>query len=204
MRRRAAGFTLVELMIAIVLTAIIFTLGFGALRLATEGWGRTDRLVTRASDLRTVGELLRREVAQMVPEQADDETRAISFVGAAQELAFIAPAPSQSGRLAGLYRYRFHFAATADGSALVLDYRPYEPGVAPGWEGEHETAMLLPAVAEGSFAYYGRREPDQDPEWLAHWDDPARLPERVRLALQPAGAAPWPELEFPVWVGGGG
>ena len=99
------GFTLLEVLVAVVIMAVIMTTAFGALRLGGRSW---EAGVTRASDnerFRAVADLLRRQVSQVIPMTwPDGSKKRIAFEGASDQLRFVSPAPQQH-RQAGLFEY---------------------------------------------------------------------------------------------------
>ena len=95
--RRGGGFTLLEVLVAVVIMAVIMTTAFGALRLGGRSW---EAGVTRASDnesFRAVADLLRRQVSQVIEMRwPDDRENLIAFEGTSGQLRFVAPAPQRT------------------------------------------------------------------------------------------------------------
>ena len=75
---RNDGFTLLEVLVAVVIMAVIMTTAFGALRLGGRSW---EAGVTRASDnerFRAVADLLRRQVHQVIPMSWPEDKKSVS------------------------------------------------------------------------------------------------------------------------------
>ncbi|HEY0633948.1 MAG TPA: prepilin-type N-terminal cleavage/methylation domain-containing protein [Gammaproteobacteria bacterium] len=181
MKGRARGFTLIELLIGLMLITMALTIAFAALRLGIRALERTDLLAGELEELRIARTVLQRHLTQARPLQEASSAPALNFRGELRLLEFVAPAPAQHERLAGLYHYRLRFDSSAADEQLLLDYQPYTPGPAYNWSGDHETTPLLSHIAAGQFSYYGA-EPGRQ-EWLERWSDTARLPRMVRVTL---------------------
>ncbi len=196
MNARMRGFTLIELLIAMLLITLALTIAFAALRLGTRSLERTDRLADTLEELRITRIVVQRHLAQARPllEMADGQ---LNFRGEAQELEFVAPAPLQAERIAGLYHYRLHIEHDAQGGQLMLDYQPYTAGPLRNWSSDHETTLLLDHLTTAAFSYYNP-QPQQE-EWLARWDDNERLPRLVRVTLG-RSSGPEEQLEMVVML----
>ena len=94
-RDAGAGFTLVELLIALTLVGLLATLVFGGVRLAARAWGRTDDRAAEAADRWAVANVLRDAIAGAYPAFAssDPRDRTIAFDGEAGSLTLLAPLP---------------------------------------------------------------------------------------------------------------
>ena len=66
-RRQAAGFTLIEVLLATVLLAAGLALGFGTLRAATATVDRGEAMAARTERMRAVEGFLRRRLAAAQP-----------------------------------------------------------------------------------------------------------------------------------------
>lgn len=182
MRWRAAGFTLIELIIAMALIGMALALGFAALRLAARSMESTDQLVNDLEEMRIARSVVQRQLSQALPIRESLTERQINFHGESQQLEFIAPAPSQGERMMGLYRYRLRFAAKERVQGLLLEYQPYEPGAVRAWPTTAESALLVSNIKEGEFAYFGTSQGEVE-EWQSHWSRMERMPRMVRIAM---------------------
>lgn len=194
-RRHHRGFTLVEMMIALTLIGLAMTIAFAGLRFASRSWERSDQLVTDLEQVRTAFSVIRRQLVHAQPVRPDDSSRDVLFSGGSRSLEFVAPPPSQDGRMAGLYRYRLRFVESGDGRSLLLEYRPYRPGVDHGWRQADEPSVLIQTLADGRFSYFDENENSGRGEWQRQWAKSERLPRMVRLELKmPDGVPAWPAM----------
>jgi general secretion pathway protein J len=195
-RAGEAGFTLVELLVAVVLVTLLTALLFGGLRSAAQAWSKVDRQVDAAADFEAARTLLRRAVLSAYPAFAgtDPADRTIAFDGAGDELTVVAPLPAAIA--AGVEaRQRFYVAAAGGAHALYMAWQLDLPAADPAAAPEHRV-RLLDHVGALRFQYYGAPERGQAPTWLESWKGFAHLPELVRVHIEregPAGAA-WPDL----------
>ena len=92
--RTDAGFTLIEVIVAMVVLAMIMTTAFGALRLGDRSWEAGMQRAGESEQLRTTVTLLRRQLNQILPMVwSVDNERRIAFNGDRTRVQFIAPAP---------------------------------------------------------------------------------------------------------------
>jgi general secretion pathway protein J len=208
--RNVFGFTLVELLIALVLIAIITVLLFSGLRLGSRAWEGVDTVSERVSDLRItrnfVQGLLRqsRDVSVIV-----DGVELPVFAGEPQRLELVAPLSEHVG-IPGLYVLRLALEDAGEYPRLVLtrwllhpevleggeDHPPWEPLIDASAmdqdmgpldrdvaSGAYGRTVLLPAVEQFDLAYFGVLEGEQEGEWVEEWLEQRHLPLRVRLNL---------------------
>jgi prepilin-type N-terminal cleavage/methylation domain-containing protein len=220
--RQNRGFTLVELLIALLLTGLVAMLVFGAFRIATGSWERVIRQQERAHESYLVQSFVRRLLEQAQPLRVRDiETRlSVAMYGDEQQLTFVTELPTPRG-LAQLYWCQLRVKDPDNGEPrqLIMTTRAYTEGEVIDWrnplestgEGinggqialsEPEERVLLQGVAELELEYLFYDESDQ-PEWRREWQEQSVLPYLVRLRVLPEDAdglvgeavtAFWPQL----------
>lgn len=197
MRRKLAGFTLLELLIGMVLLGFILTLLFGALRLGAKSWDSGDKRNEESMQLRAVHGFLRRELSQvfLLLWKKELENR-LAFEGDSQALKFVAPLSGAAG--SGLYLLGLDVEKVEQGQRLRLT-RLADPlakdflGLAQG-----DSSVLAEHIATLRFSYFGALSAQGKADWLDKWDDPQRLPRLVRLQVKLDDGRQWPDLVVPL------
>lgn len=200
---RIGGFTLVEMVVGISLIGLILSLAFGAIRTATRSWDAAVAKEAETENLRAVYGFIRAELEQARPAflEGKDE-RQNAFSGDGRRLNFVAPMPAQRRYTGRLYLYTLQFGEGWQSGRMELRYQPFSPDMEMG-SGEAETLVLLRQVSDGEFAYFGRRQPDEEPRWHERWERQDAMPALVRIRLKTAARhGNWPELVIPIRVTG--
>ena len=216
--RRNDGFTLLEVLVAVVIMAVIMTTAFGALRLGGRSW---EAGVTRASDnerFRAVADLLRRQVHQVIPMSwPEGKEKRITFEGAPNQLRFVAPSPKQH-RQAGLFEFGMFARQQGPDTDLMLSFVPFNPDAETFQRpARDQQVLLVEGLQRVSFEYFGSPGNDaakgrgramrnvQPPRWHRRWAaDATRYPQLLRVRLEVnEGQQPWPELYLALPSGGG-
>lgn len=196
-RDAGAGFTLVELLIALTLVGLLATLVFGGVRLAARAWGRTDDRAAEAADRWAVANVLRDAIAGAYPAFAssDPRDRTIAFDGEAGSLTLLAPLP-QAIAAGVTAEMRFYLAGEGPSKTLVLGWRLDLPSADSGGALPENRVVLLDRVRRIDFAYFGGDRPDAAPAWYESWPERTALPQLVRIDLERSDPAlpAWPAL----------
>ena len=195
--RRTDGFTLLEVMVAMVVLTLIVTSAFGALRLGERSWEAGLERTAETETLRSVAGVLQRQFNQVLPLQWSEKTeKTIAFSGSLDRVRFIAPAPQHHGST-GLFEYTLVAEDNEDSVSLVLHYRLHDPDTA-GFQPEgsdSQRVLLVDALKSVNFAYFGSPVEDDPPQWFTQWNmDAEAFPRLVHARLVTASEQPWPDL----------
>lgn len=195
-RHCEAGFTLLEILVAMVVLSLIMSSALGALRMAERSWEAGHARAGETETLRTVAGVLQRQLKQILPlSWTEDAQTTIAFSGNREQLRFIAPAPLHHGST-GLFEYTLVVEADNDSNHLVLYYRLHDPDTS-GFQPESsdsQRVLLVDKLSTVSFDYYGSPVAEDPPQWHSHWNNDAEAFPRLLRARLVADAGPWPEL----------
>ena len=197
-RHCEAGFTLLEIMVAMVVLTMIVTTAFGALRLGERSWEAGLARASETETLRTVTGLLQRQFNQILPlTWTEDSQTYLAFSGTREQVRFIAPAPQHQGAT-GLFEFTLVVEPQASGARLVLYYRLHDPdstGFQPDGS-DRQRVLLVDGLKTATFAYYGSPVAEDPPQWHSQWRvDAETFPQLVHARLvAKAEQRQWPEL----------
>ncbi len=189
MRRVQRGFTLMEVMIALVLISLVMAMLFAGLRSVARSWDAAEARTSDGSQIRAVEEFLRAKLRQSWSVQVRHDRGAFSaFSGDSEQLRFVAPMMNQLGP-PGLYLVEIRL----EKDVLSLRLAPYDHEVGEDALDESESYPLIEGVNKFEVGYYGALDRTQDPEWVEEWQEQPNPPLMVRIAVQRHGVN-WPEL----------
>ncbi len=205
---REAGFTLLELLTAFTLLAMLLALLAGGLRVGATAWQTGAGKIDAVTEVGLVQQLLRRLLSEALPLRpfVEQDPPAIAFSGDADSVTFLGFAPAQAVP-GGLYQIGLAIEGDRGDRNLVMSWRRlvFEGRDFAPWD-ENQRSVLMTGIDSGAFAYFGPDGPDRaNPSWRDLWSDASALPVRVRLRLVfPAGEVRnWPTLVVAPRVGGG-
>jgi len=190
---RRAGFTLIEVVLAISIFAMVVAVIFTSLRLGTTSWEKGERDIEFNQRLRSVTELLYRVIAStypytITPSSLDTHKIYLAFFGKSDSLTFVSYANpyKRIGALSlielwrnedrGLMLGEEAALASSDAELDKLDLRS-----------DDCSAVLLDDVKQISFRYLDRDKDDDEGQWVEEWDPTdkgIRLPIMVEVILQ--------------------
>lgn len=206
-RQRSAGFTLVEVLVAVSLLAVIMVALGGAMRTMAQTEARVDQRLQRMDDLRVatgfLQQVLGRVSARKQPAPQGQGVQQVAFRATPTSIEWVGIMPARHG-LGGRYFFRLQPEELATGPALVLRFAPWDAAAPsfPDWS-QATARTLVPAL--GQFAVYAEGRPTQNqalpPDWplgwVPGWPVADQVPQRLRISWAPAGLA-WPDLVLPV------
>jgi len=202
---RAAGFTLVELLLAITLMSILLGLTYTGLRAATRSSQRGELLLAAGGELRAAHQFIRRQLNQMLPlsyaETDDPKAERIVFEGDASHIKYVAPMPGYLGS-GGPQVQVVELANDGDGGYVVQFSHALLQGFTEERLQDRDPVLLLEGVKSAEFAFLGKDENGELTGWSNTWDQPEQLPVAVRfdVVFKEGLKVEWPELAAGVRV----
>jgi general secretion pathway protein J len=203
-RRSAGGFTLVELVVAMVLLAVMMLLLYGGLGFSLRAWDAGDAHGRKAADRRLGENFLRRELTEAFPMRWKDATvLKVAFEGETARLKFVSsrPAGISMGGLAlvgvevegdGRTRARHLVMRRAMPDDEAKDFRPL---------GQAEPSILIADVESVAFGYFGSVNDFSEPQWTETWPYPGRVPQMVRMRVKSADGTSLPDMVVKLMLG---
>lgn len=202
-RARESGFTLIELVVAMVLVAAMMSLVYSGLTYALKSWDAADAAGRRAADRVLAQGFLRREIMEMFPLRWKDPSAVkFAFEGDENRLHFVSSRPAGVA-LGGLslvgvevedgarVRSRNLVMRRAVADPDAKDFAPLDAA---------ERSILIEDVDSVSFSYYGAENDFAEPQWAPQWKYPGRMPEMVRMKVKLADGSALPDLVVKVVV----
>lgn len=200
--QRSSGFTLLEVLIAVALLALMTAVAVGALRGSISATRSGERVISTTNQTRTVQEFLRRQLshAMNIPfRREEDMSRNQVFVADRNELRFVAPMP---GHLSNGGPHVQWIAISGD--ELLFDHAQlngYDPDD-PKANNPRDPVLLMKGFSSAHFEYRGLDEEGQLGTWTRNWESHIQLPLMVKLVLEFEDEnRAWPDLEVPILTG---
>ncbi len=214
--RPQAGFTLVELLLAVTLISLLLGLAYGGMRAATRASESGQAQLEQSGRLRITHQFLRRQLNLMLPlayesegEDEDDGYRRM-FTGSAESIQFVGPMPGYLGTGGPQVQY-LEVAQGENGLALTFRHALLE-NFKPDDLFVRDPVVLLDGLASVNFEFL---EPAEDlgvrpanpvaaqdvnnempGEWVTEWalEDQIPLVVRLDIAYADGSKVSWPTL----------
>lgn len=191
-KRRQRGFTLLEVILALSVTALIMLGLVSALATFGRSGARVDAHLERVDEVRLVSSFLRDVLGRTTRSYRytnADRGQVGLFSGSARQLNWVGVMPARHG-VGGLHHMALSLQEWgADDIDLVLSYAPFD--------GEREAAAdqvssrVLVSRVEGFEISY--RADGKDAEWQPQWPNTEAPPGLVQLQITADGRT-WPPL----------
>jgi general secretion pathway protein J len=199
--RHSRGFTLLEMLLAIVLLLVLAGLAYGTLRIGMRGWEAADAHADQGDALRVAWPFLHTTLENAHP-FAGHNLNLQSFAGSGREIRWISALPAHFAA-AGLRLLVLRIEQDPDHQREQLVLRNFSIDVASEDSdiaadttaaADQQRAVLVDDLAGLSIAYYGIAEGARTPSWQDSWAQRNTLPQLIRIDIEPSDAAPWPSL----------
>ncbi|PUB76887.1 MAG: hypothetical protein DBO99_12365 [gamma proteobacterium symbiont of Ctena orbiculata] len=187
---RDNGFTLLEVMVALLLLAIIMTTSVSMLFVNLKGW----ESLTSHGDAILHEHLIQKRVASMVQHLVplvwlDQNQRLLAIKGESRQLQFVSKSPQQYSA-GGLFEYLLVEERTPQqGSSLVLYFAPMDPKASALTLPEKGSRRVLISDLEAvEFSYFGSKRDQKRADWHDNWETTsAHYPGLIGLKIRSGG-----------------
>ncbi len=206
MLQRQRGFTLVEVLLAIALVALIMAMAYGGFQASVRSTASGEALIEKTNRLRVTHQFIRRQLslalALTIEEDRDGEH--IRFEGGRDFVRFVAPLPGYLS-YGGPYVQELRLERGSRGGELVFYYALLN-GYEPGDLDQSEGIVLIDGLGRGEFSFLDTDEDGEDTFWDSLWDEPGVVPLAVSLSieLEDSHGLEWPDLVTPLRIDAGG
>lgn len=188
-----SGFTLLELLVAMILLSLVMLMLTSALHFGMRLWDKTEN--DDSFEIIATQDFLRRVLSEARPVTPDLKVKArlqnVLFTGGNRSIRFVAPMPGYLG-LGGLYELAIYQQGKDNaGNQIDLSWRPFRRtgnsfASSIGWQ----RMRLLGEVTDVRFAYLG-----SDGQWHNSWQKARHLPKLIRMSVTlDTPDRPWPSL----------
>lgn len=205
--RRRRGFTLVELVAALTLFALLAAIAFGIMGSATHAAASGERLADSVERVRVAHEFLRRQLAYALPLAfANDPASGapVIFKGTEREIHFVAQMPGHLGE-GGPRRQMLSLERDGRDVLLLFRHLPLHPAEEGVRIEETEPVVLLTGIRSGGFRYRGIESSAEPGAWREDWEEGAQPPVWVEIELEldpEVHRVAWPTLVVALQIDG--
>ena len=198
---RGAGFTLMELLVAVTLLSVLMLLLFSAMRTGMRSWQVAEARIDATEGAAQVERFLVRILSQAQGRAGggasgsttwadlDPLKRRGRFEG--EDDRFVVIAPGVSALAPGLYRYEVFYEPGSGGNGdLWVRIDPYRPDD----QALSDPRLLKEDVAGFSLRYFGRTDGVAVSDWTSDWPEGSGIPLAIEIRIQPAGGPERPVI----------
>lgn len=193
--KRQAGFTLVELLVAMTALGLLSVALLEVLHQGFSAWGKVTRRAASMEEIRVAQELLHREFTTLYPlwiAGPPGSQGHVDFTGSRESADFLAPIPATLLE-GGHARYHLSLKPRDGHFDLVMSVHPEL-----AWPDSSiaKTEVLVSGLQSVELAYYGPADNHGSASWQNNWQDRTELPHLIRLSIRfsPGDTRYWPEL----------
>lgn len=208
-REATGGFTLLELIVALAILAMIAGSVAAGIRLAAGSIERGEAVTRDAARLRAALAIVEQALmsADPLPIPVGDNTTAF-FVGEEKSVRFLTAGSPMAAQGSGLRLISFFERTGNDGNGIAMaTASPFRAEGAGAWDGMEKPRILVPGAGKLTFSYSAGPTKEGAWEWAPSWDlkEAGHLPAAVRVEFSmPSPSGPRKTaFVVPVPVGGG-
>jgi general secretion pathway protein J len=205
MKRAQAGFTLIELVVAMALLATMMLLLYSGLTFSLRGWDAGDVNGRRTVDRRIGENFLRRELSELFPMRwKEPNVVKFAFEGEKDHLKFVSSRPAgitQGGlSLVGL-EVQDEGRGSRRKNLVMRRAMPDDEAKSFAPLDAAEATVLIAGVDSVTFEYFGSENDFNPPQWNDSWKWNFRVPEMVRMRIHTDDGGAQPEMVVRLTLG---
>jgi general secretion pathway protein J len=195
---RAAGFTLIELVVAMALLGAMLLLLYSGLAFGLRSWDAADTNGRRTADRQIAENFLRREIGETFPLRFKDPLNLkLAFEGKENSLRFASARPAGISA-GGLSLVGLAVEAADDRSRkhnlVMRRAMPDDAAKDFGPLDKADRTILFQDVESVTFQYFGAENDFTDPQWVDAWQFAGRVPQLVRVRMRMGDGSMLPEM----------
>lgn len=178
---RESGFSMLETLIGLTLTALIAASLFGAIRVGIRLMSSGEANVAESEQVRVLG-LIESWMELAVPDTFLNAEDGTLFAGSESEVSFVIAGITGPGD-GGLSRIslRTEESEACDGQySLLMDWTSISP-TEPSMQGPGDTRLVLDCQSQIAFNYFGSSDMDQSHGWKRVWLPSGTVPQLISL-----------------------
>lgn len=195
-RRRTAGFTLMEVLVATALLAGAMTLGLATLRAASSAATRGEEKAQRNERMRAVEGFLRRRIASALPVSYEVDAGTgipARFSGEADRIRFVADLPAYLGR-GGPHLHDIRVVRDGDSLRLEVSFAVVLANEIIQEAEPRPPEVLADGLREVTLSYRALDAQNRVGEWQDAWQQVDRMPLQAKIEIVDARGDRWPPL----------
>ena len=190
-----SGFTLIELMIALLIMMMVSVLCANGFRFAIKIWTSIDTQASQVDHIQSAQGFLRKSISNALirePIDIEDQEADIPtnlFLGDSNRLRYISYSPSYGN---DDYLYTYELFHDKSNNTLRLNYRPYN--LFDSGKNREKYTMLLENISDLKIEYFSGYATDKN-GWAPHWRREFLLPLLVKVkVISLEKNVNWPDL----------
>jgi general secretion pathway protein J len=167
-----AGFTLLELVVALALTSLLTVVAYSSLSISLKAVGRGEAAAERLQELRVGQKILERSLSSAVPGTLADR---MYFIGDPRQMRFFTLEPLEAYNLGGVYHWRVLLGQDEAGNGVLAVEQTKNVNWYRDPEGVEVRQILIRGLSEAHFAYgaggeeyatWDAKKVTMQPEWV--------------------------------------
>ena len=178
--KKQQGLTLLEMLIAMMLSSVILVLLFSGIDTIQNSWLQSQRINNEINDLKIVDRFIRGRLEQaLFLSENENTTGDIIFKGQANSISYLAPMMTYVG-YPGIYEQTL----SLQDNKLIFEWKPYRKS-SQNNANDESRRILLEDVSDLRINYYGvtNTESSESPSasWNDHWELKNGIPNLIKI-----------------------
>ncbi len=205
---RQRGFSLIEILLALVLLALLMGTAYAGFRASNRAVVRGEASIDATNKIRVTQQLLRRQIGQALTLGFDQDSgtgQPVVIEGRSDEITYVSALPGYLGQGGAYVQQLALDSGNGRGRQLVFRHallNGFDPKDSKPWDGK--PVVLLEDVGDVEIEYRGLDDQGEPDDWTDRWDKAHELPILVRISVEFSRDSnlEWPPLVIPVQLGG--